>query len=193
MTGATDGTTSTSPQRVAAAGLAVARPLHDFVEHEALPGTGVSGERFWRGAAEIIREFGARNRALLVRREELQSQIDAYHRRAPGPVNPKEYTAFLREIGYIGDDVDPFTVTTAGVDTEISAQPGPQLVAPLINRRLAANAVNARWGSLYDALYGTDAIPRDGDLAPGPDYNQVRGRPSSLRRAPLSTSSYHSP
>ncbi len=155
----------------------VARPLFDFVAGEALPGTGMASDRFWAGAAAIIRDFAPRNRALLTRRDELQRLIDDYHRAAPGPVEPVAYRAFLEGIGYlVGGNDEPLVVTTDGVDTEIRVQSGPQLVVPLSNRRFAANAVNARWGSLYDALYGTDAIERAGELAPGAAYNPARGQ-----------------
>ncbi|MCU1481379.1 MAG: malate synthase [Subtercola sp.] len=167
--------------RVAAAGLSVARPLYDFVS-ETLPETGLQAEAFWEGVAALLGDLTPRNAELLGIRDDLQARIDAYHRAAPGPVDAERYLAFLREIGYLtgpadGADVSPAAgyVTTEGVDDEIRLQAGPQLVVPLLNRRFAANAVNARWGSLYDALYGTDAIDRTGELAVGVGYNPVRG------------------
>ncbi len=161
--------------RIEVAGLAVASPLYDFVTEVALPGTGIEPDRFWNGVAAIFGELAPRNRELLEIRARIQAKIDDFHRAAPGPVEEEKYLAFLREIGYLVDDPGEVTATTAGVDAEIAEQAGPQLVVPLLNRRFAANAVNARWGSLYDALYGTDAIDRDGDLAPGSSYNATRG------------------
>ncbi|GAB3789745.1 malate synthase G [Nocardioides ungokensis] len=157
------------------AGLDVAEVLHRFVTEEALPGSGVEPEAFWAGAASIIHDLAPRNRELLARREELQARLDEWHRQHPGTPDPQAYTAFLREIGYLLDEPGEVTVTTADVDDEVARIAGPQLVVPLLNARFATNAVNARWGSLYDALYGTDVVPREGDLAPGDDYNKVRG------------------
>src|SRR6478735_5395755 len=161
--------------RVEVAGLDVAEVLHRFVTEEALPGSGVEPEAFWAGAASIIHDLAPRNRELLARREELQARLDEWHREHPGTPDPQAYTAFLREIGYLLDEPGEVTVTTADVDDEVARIAGPQLVVPLLNARFATNAVNARWGSLYDALYGTDVVPREGDLAPGDDYNKVRG------------------
>src|SRR6476469_6999467 len=161
--------------RVEVAGLDVAEVLHRFVTEEALPGSGVEPEAFWAGAASLIHDLAPRNRELLARREELQSRLDEWHRSHPGTTDPQAYTAFLREIGYLLDEPGEVTVTTADVDDEVARIAGPQLVVPLLNARFATNAVNARWGSLYDALYGTDVVPREGDLAPGDDYNKVRG------------------
>ena len=162
-------------QRVQTGGLGVAASLHRFVEEEALPGSGIDAQAFWDGAGAIIHDLAPRNRELLARREELQSQIDDWHRAHPGTPDPEAYTAFLREIGYLLDEPAEVAVTTSGVDDEVARIAGPQLVVPLLNARFATNAVNARWGSLYDALYGTDVVPQDGDLAPGDDYNKVRG------------------
>src|SRR6478672_9803498 len=153
--------------RVEVAGLDVAGVLHRFVTEEALPGSGVEPEAFWAGAASIIHDLAPRNRELLARREELQARLDEWHREHPGTPDPQAYTAFLREIGYLLDEPGEVTVTTADVDDEVARIAGPQLVVPLLNARFATNAVNARWGSLYDALYGTDVVPREGDLAPG--------------------------
>lgn len=161
--------------RVQTGGLSVARSLYEFVQNEALVGTGIEAEAFWTGAAAIINDLSSRNLALLARREELQSRLDDYHRVAPGRVDTEDYTAFLREIDYLVDDDAELTVTTSGLDSEVAVQAGPQLVVPLLNRRFAANAVNARWGSLYDALYGTDAIDRSGPLSPSAAYNPQRG------------------
>ena len=162
-------------QRVQTGGLSVAASLHRFVEEEALPGTGLDSATFWDGAGAIVHDLAPRNRELLARRDELQTQLDAWHREHPGTPDPEAYTAFLREIGYLLDEPADVAVTTSGVDDEVATIAGPQLVVPLLNARFATNAVNARWGSLYDALYGTDVISREGDLAPGEDYNKVRG------------------
>jgi malate synthase len=161
--------------RVQTAGLEVAAPLHRFVEEEALPGTGIEPDLFWDGLAALIRDLAPRNRDLLARREEIQTQLDTWHREHPGIPDGETYTAFLREIGYLLDEPESVSVTTADVDDEVARIPGPQLVVPLLNARFATNAVNARWGSLYDALYGSDVVPHEGDLAPGEGYNKVRG------------------
>jgi malate synthase len=154
-------------------GLKVADSLCRMIEDEALPGTGVSADQFWRGLSELIHTLGPKNRALLARRDELQTAIDAWHaERAGQPHDPAAYRAFLERIGYLVPEGPDFQAETANVDPEIATIPGPQLVVPVMNARYALNAANARWGSLYDALYGTDAM---GDL-PGPGgYDEVRG------------------
>ncbi len=162
-------------ERVQIAGLSVATPLYRFVEDVALPGSGLDSGTFWPGVATIFRALTPRIRNALATRAELQAKIDDYHRAAPGQVDEDKYRELLTEIGYLVDDAGDLTVTTTGVDTEISGQAGPQLVVPLLNRRYAANAVNARWGSLYDAFYGTDSVDRSGELAPGASYNPTRG------------------
>ncbi|WP_246159895.1 malate synthase G [Microbacterium rhizomatis] len=156
-------------------GLKVAEPLYHFIEGEALPGSGVDSATFWAGADAIIHDFGPRIRDLLARRNLLQELIDSYHRERQGAPDPAEYEQFLRGIGYLVEEPEDFQVTTAGVDTEVSSQAGPQLVVPLLNARFAVNAANARWGSLYDALYGTDAVSDAAELARGRTYNPVRG------------------
>jgi malate synthase len=161
--------------RVQTGGLDVAASLHRFVEDEALPGSGLDPQAFWDGAAAIVHDLAPRNRELLARRDELQARIDEWHREHPGTPDRDAYTAFLREIGYLLDEPADVVVTTTGVDDEVATIAGPQLVVPLLNARFATNAVNARWGSLYDALYGTDVIPTDGELAPGDSYNKARG------------------
>src|SRR4051795_5319207 len=161
--------------RVHIGGLGVAESLHRFVNEEALPGSGVDPDAFWAGLDAIVHDLTPRNRGLIARREELQVRIDEFHRAHPGRVDAEEYTAFLTDIGYLLDEPDDVSVTTQGVDDEVARIAGPQLVVPLLNARFATNAANARWGSLYDALYGSDVVPRDGDLAPGDDYNKVRG------------------
>jgi malate synthase len=166
-------------QRVQIGGLSVAAGLHRFVEEEALPDSGIQPQAFWEGVDAIVHDLAPRNRELLARREELQSRIDAWHHEQPGTPDAGDeegaYAAFLREIGYLLDEPDEVAATTSGVDDEVARIAGPQLVVPLDNARFAANAVNARWGSLYDALYGSDVISHEGDLAPGEDYNKVRG------------------
>ncbi len=163
-------------EMVEAGGLTVARVLHDFVNDEALPGTGIAAPRFWTELAALVREFGPRIRAALGRRDALQAEIDAWHRTHPArPIDPAAYEAFLRRIGYLVDEPADFTIATAGVDAEIARIAGPQLVVPVTNARYALNAANARWGSLYDALYGTDAVAEDDGATRGAGYNPVRG------------------
>ncbi len=148
------------PQTVRVDDIEIDVRLYDFVNREAIPGSGVDASDFWLGFAALIRRFAPRNAALLARRDELQSQIDDWHRRHPGAAfDPAQYRAFLREIGYLVPELEPFRIATANVDAEIAVLAGPQLVVPINNARYALNAANARWGSLYDALYGTDVIP----------------------------------
>jgi malate synthase len=161
--------------RIQAGGLQVAAELHAFIETEALPGSGVEAEAFWNGLGEIMREMAPLNDALLAERDRLQGLIDAWHRDHPAPIDPTHYAAFLREIGYLQPEPAAFDVTTDRVDDEIARLAGPQLVVPLTNARYALNACNARWGSLYDAFYGTDAIPEDGGATRAGPYNPVRG------------------
>jgi malate synthase len=154
--------------------LQIATQLHDFVERRALPGTGVASDTFWAGVADILTRFVPANRALLVKRDDLQAQIDAWHIARKGqPIDAAAYQAFLREIGYLVPEPAPFQITTTNVDAEIATMAGPQLVVPSLNDRFVLNAANARWGSLYDAFYGTDAL----DAAPANPggYDQVRG------------------
>ena len=154
-------------------GLRVDAELCTFIEREALPGSGVDGSAFWPGFAALVREFAPQHRAVLDERDRLQRLIDQWHvdhRRAGH--DPTEYREFLEAIGYIVPTGDPFEVDTANVDREISELAGPQLVVPISNARYTLNAANARWGSLYDALYGTDAI--EPPLAT-PGYDAARG------------------
>jgi len=155
--------------------ISIDKSLYDFVNDEVIPGTGVKPDEFWRGFAGFIEEMAPRNATLLNRRDELQSKIDQWHRKNAGPgFDARKYRAFLTEIGYLVAEDSVFSVSTANVDAEIAHIAGPQLVVPVSNARYALNAANARWGSLYDALYGTDAIPEDG--APrGGAYNPQRG------------------
>ena len=161
--------------RVETHGLKVARELHDFVSREALPGTGIDADAFWRDFAAILRDLAPRNRALLARRDELQQQIDRWYLDHGAPSDMAAYEAFLREIGYLLPEGPAFAVTTQNVDPEIAVTAGPQLVVPVMNARYALNAANARWGSLYDALYGTDAIPESDGAEKGRGYNPKRG------------------
>jgi malate synthase len=158
---------------VEVAGISVASELHRFVEQEALPGSGVEAAAFWEGLGVLLREFAPRNRALLERREQLQDALDAWHReRRDRGFEPDAYRAFLEEIGYLEAEGPDFSIETESVDDEIAHIAGPQLVVPVTNARYALNAANARWGSLYDALYGTDAL---GDLPPEGPYDPARG------------------
>ncbi|RSY85494.1 malate synthase G [Sphingomonas koreensis] len=158
---------------VTRAGLSVAEPLARFVEQRVLPGPGIDADVFWSGAAAIFARFAPRNRALLDTRDSLQAQIDAWCAEDPArAADPAAQEAFLRGIGYLVDEPGAFTVTTADVDAEIATMAGPQLVVPALNARFVLNAANARWGSLYDAFYGTDALP--GAARPG-GYDAERG------------------
>ena len=157
-------------------GLRIDEKLYDLVRDEIAPGTGVDADEFWQSLAAIVRDLGPRNRVLLEKRDELQNQIDRYHLARKGePFKQEEYTAFLKQIGYLVEEGGDFQVTTADVDPEITVIPGPQLVVPLDNARYALNAANARWGSLYDALYGTDVIPEADRAEKGEAYNPIRG------------------
>jgi len=163
-------------ERVQVAGLQVAKPLHELIGREAIAGTGVDEKAFWQGLAGIVAELGPRNRALLERRETLQTQIDQWHRDNPGRHTDPAYRTYLEEIGYLQPEAEDLQVSTANVDAEIAEVAGPQLVVPVNNARYALNAANARWGSLYDALYGTDVIPETEGLARGPQFNAERAR-----------------
>jgi malate synthase len=155
------------------AGLAVAAPFVAFIEHDALPGTGITADHFWTALAQILERFTPENIALLDERDRLQTRIDEWHESHPGAIDAPAYRAFLREIGYLVPEPAAFTVATQNVDPEVATMAGPQLVVPLLNGRFALNAANARWGSFYDALYGTDALP--GRATPG-GYDAKRGR-----------------
>jgi malate synthase len=162
--------------RVNRSGLQVAEVLDTFINDEALPGSGVARDNFWSGVASLVSDLTQRNRTLLERRDELQSQIDRWHLDRKGqPIDTGAYKAFLVEIGYLVDEGPDFEIATAGVDPEIATIAGPQLVVPVLNARFALNAANARWGSLYDAFYGTDIIPEGVGTEKGTSYNPQRG------------------
>ena len=163
-------------ERIQCNQLQVDASLHQFIENEALPGTGIDSTAFWKGFSDLANELAPKNRALLAERDRLQVEIDNWHRAHPGPIQDMPaYRAFLESIGYLQPVPAPFKVSTANIDVEISEQAGPQLVVPIMNARYALNAANARWGSLYDALYGTDAIATDGGAEISASYNPTRG------------------
>jgi malate synthase len=156
--------------------LQVATELHRFIEEQVLPGTGVDSARFWQGFDAVVHDLAPKNAALLAERDRLQAELDRWHQAHPGPIRDlAAYRAFLEQIGYLVPQPAGAKATTANVDAELARQAGPQLVVPILNARYALNAANARWGSLYDALYGTDAIPETGGAQKGPGYNEVRG------------------
>src|SRR5271168_4724459 len=162
--------------RVSVGNLRVAKVLYDFINTEALPGTEIDPDSFWAGVDKVVTDLGPQNQDLLARRDQLQAQIDKWHRHhVIEPIDPETYRQFLTEIGYLLPEPADFTITTAGVDPEITTTAGPQLVVPVLNARFALNAANARWGSLYDALYGTDVIPESDGAEKGTSYNRVRG------------------
>ncbi len=164
-------------ERVDRHGLQVAPVLDRFIMDEVLPGTGVDGERFWKGFAALVADLAPKNRALLAERDRLQLQLDAWHRAHPGPIRDMAaYREFLESIGYLVPVPAHVQATTTHVDREIAEQAGPQLVVPMSNARYSLNAANARWGSLYDALYGTDAIAETGGATKGPGFNPIRGK-----------------
>lgn len=156
--------------------LQVATVLQRFVDEKVLPGTGVDRASFWKGFDAIVADLAPKNLALLAERDRLQSEMDAWHKVNPGPIaDMKAYRAFLEKTGYLVPSPKKVTITTANVDAELAKQAGPQLVVPILNARYALNAANARWGSLYDALYGTDVIPETGGAEKGKGYNPARG------------------
>jgi len=162
--------------RVTVGNLRVAQVLYDFITNEALPGTDIDPDSFWAGVDKVVTDLSPQNQDLLARRDDLQAQIDRYHRQLViEPIDHDGYKKFLTDIGYLQPEPDDFTITTAGVDDEIATTAGPQLVVPILNARFALNAANARWGSLYDALYGTDVIGEDDGAEKGTGYNPVRG------------------
>ncbi len=163
-------------EHVELAGLRIAKPLYDFVFSEALSGTVIGADAFWDGFAALLDQLAPRCKALLEKRDRIQQQLDAWHLANKGkPADTEEYFNFLRGIGYLADEPAHVAVQTSNVDPEIATIAGPQLVVPVTNARYALNAANARWGSLYDALYGTDAISDDGGATRGGAYNKIRG------------------
>ncbi len=162
--------------RINAHGLQVDQVLHRFIEDKVLPGTGIASDAFWQGFAQIANELAPKNAALLAERDRLQLELDQWHRNHPGPITDvAAYREFLESIGYLQPVPAEVKVTTANVDAELATTAGPQLVVPILNARYALNAANARWGSLYDALYGTDAIPETDGATRAGAYNPVRG------------------
>jgi malate synthase len=168
--------TANNTARTASYRLQVATGLHRFIEDEVLPGTGVSSSAFWKGFDAIIADLAPKNIALLAERDRLQAELDTWHKANPGPIaDMKAYRAFLESTGYLVPQPKKVGITTAKVDDELALQAGPQLVVPILNARYALNAANARWGSLYDALYGTDVIAETDGAEKGKSYNPVRG------------------
>jgi malate synthase len=156
--------------------LQVDSSFYEFILSEALPGSGLTAEQFWANFDGLVHELIPENKALLLKRQELQAQISDWHERNQQDFDFQSYKSFLKEIGYLEPEVEEFEITTQGVDKEITSQAGPQLVVPVNNARYAINAANARWGSLYDALYGTDAISEEDGADRGATYNEVRGQ-----------------
>jgi len=187
-------------QRIQVSGLSVDETLFNFINEETIPGTGVNAETFWDGLSGIVSKFSDANRRLLAERDHIQKQIDEWHGAHGSPGNKaEEYESFLRQIGYLVPAGDDFDICTQGVDSEIAHIAGPQLVVPVSNARFALNAANARWGSLFDAFYGTDVIPEADGATRGSTYNPVRGE-IVVKRArafldeaiPLSSASHES-
>lgn len=163
-------------ERVTRSGLRVAAIFDEFVNEEVIPGTGLDSDAFWQGFSEIVTQFTQRNQELLQRRDQLQRRIDDWHKQRRGkPINGNEYKQFLEEIGYLEPSGQSFKIRTQNVDDEIAKISGPQLVVPVMNERFALNATNARWGSLYDAFYGTNVIPEEPGRERGTSYNSARG------------------
>ncbi len=161
-------------ERIQAGGLQVAKELYDFINEKAIPGTGIDQSAFWASFDELVHDLAPKNKALLEKRDQIQAKIDAYHRENPN-FDFANYKAFLQEIGYLLPEGPAFEASTQNVEPEIAKMAGPQLVVPVMNARFALNAANARWGSLYDALYGTNVISEEGGAEKGPGYNPVRG------------------
>lgn len=161
--------------RIEIAGLRIARELHDFVVDQALPGLGIEATRFWDGFSVIVHDLAPKNRALLAKRDAMQERLDGWYRDNGAPIDMDAYKAFLKVIGYLVPEGPAFSVSTDNVDPEIAVVAGPQLVVPVMNARYALNAANARWGSLYDALYGTDAIPERDGAEKRKGFNAARG------------------
>jgi malate synthase len=162
--------------RIQQGSLNIDSTLYNLVNEQIIPGTGIEADAFWQSFESILSDLAPKNRALLVKRDDLQHQIDVWHQeRAGRAIDPVEYKTFLQQIGYLVPEVDDFEITTENVEPEIATQAGPQLVVPIMNARFALNAANARWGSLYDALYGTDVIGEEDGAERGGSFNPVRG------------------
>jgi len=167
------------PNNITASNLQISQVLYDFIEKEAAPGTGIEPKAFWAAMGRIVDTLAPRNRALLQKRDELQQQIDAWHKSHDASyflAHRDEYKRFLQDIGYLVPVGEEYKIGTRGNDYEIAICAGPQLVVPVMNARYALNAANARWGSLFDALYGTDVIAETGGAARATAYNPVRGQ-----------------
>ena len=163
-------------ERVQLGGIQVAKNLYDFVNNEAIPGTGIDAEKFWAEFDKIVNDLAPRNRELLAKRDAIQEKMDSWNRDHKGQkLDMAVYKSFLKDIGYLVEEPADFRISTTNVDPEVATMAGPQLVVPIMNARFALNAANARWGSLYDALYGTDAISEDNGAEKGRGYNPVRG------------------
>src|SRR6187549_937595 len=185
-------------ERTSIHGLQVDGALKRFIDNEVLPAVGVDIGKFWQGFDAIVKDLGPKNAALLAERDRLQAELDAWHQKNPGPIRDMAaYRGFLEQIGYLVPPPQGAQATTANVDAELALQAGPQLVVPILNARYALNAANARWGSLYDALYGTDVIAETDGIEKGKGYNPVRGakviafaREFLDRSAPLAAGSH---
>ena len=184
--------------RVVVGGLSIDAQLFEFVNQQALPGTGLDQDKFWADLEALIADLAPKNKALLAKRDELQGKMDAWYEEKGTDYSLEEYKAFLTDIGYLVPEGEAFSIETSNVDPEIAITAGPQLVVPITNARFALNAANARWGSLYDALYGTDAISEDGGAERGGAYNEVRGnkviawaRDFLNKSAPLASQSWN--
>ena len=157
--------------------LRVDNELYEFIQNEALVGSGLSPDAFWAGFSQLVHDLAPRNQELLAKRDHLQAQLDSWHQKHPGPIQDMAaYKQFLQDIGYWVPAPGPTTIQTTGIDSAITDQAGPQLVVPITNARYALNAANARWGSLYDALYGSDAISEDQGAEKTAQYNPIRGQ-----------------
>ncbi len=186
-------------ERIQVGGLQVASELYQLVNEQVIPGTGIDSDKFWGDFESILKDLGPRNAELLAIRERFQTQIDQWHEvRVGQPHDASAYRQFLQDIGYLVPAGDSFSITTENVDAEICSIAGPQLVVPITNARYSLNAANARWGSLYDALYGNDVISEEGGADKGPGYNAVRGakviaygRDLLDQSAPLASASHH--
>ena len=162
--------------RTACNSLQVATPLYQFIEEKVLPGTGIKSADFWKGFEELVNDLSPKNEALLAKRDRLQADLDKWHQANPGPIKDMPaYRKHLTEIGYLYEVPGKVAITTSNVDDELALQAGPQLVVPVLNARYALNAANARWGSLYDALYGTDVLSEEDGATKAGGYNPIRG------------------